>query len=383
MGWQFMSSTDSLHSRFDKFFIDQKSKGSDLVRRVLSVVPEEKIEWVAKEPFSRPVGSLDKPEFDRSKKNIFITPFKGQFFKRCPGARPGLSCCNYFVLNWGLQCDMDCSYCYLQSFLNTPALTIYSNLDQAIEELKDLYKEMGDKRVRVGTGETVDSLSLDDLTLFSHRLIDFFNQAPNWQLEFKTKSAKVDQFLHKKHAGNVVVSWSINPQNVIEAEEHRTASLTERLEAARRCVDKGFQISFHIDPMIWHEDWRQSYSLLVKEITERFVPESFPYLSVGALRFQPEQRHLMRERFGMSSMVTSAEMFKGPDGKLRYHQALRTEMFQHLLGQFKQHSSRWNIFMCMESPETWLSTTGGLPKADQGLRPLFDNDPVRTHLRVR
>ncbi|NQZ02592.1 MAG: hypothetical protein HRT45_18175, partial [Bdellovibrionales bacterium] len=356
-------STNSLHARFDKFFIDHKSKESALVNRILSVVPAEKIEWVSKEPFQRPSGSLDKPEFDRSKKNIFITPFKGQFFKRCPGARPGLSCCNYFVLNWGLQCDMDCSYCYLQSFLNTPALTVYSNLDQAITELEEIHIEMGDKSVRVGTGETVDSLSLDDLTLFSHDLIQFFRKAPNWQLEFKTKSAKVDQFLDCEHAGNVVVSWSINPENVIAKEEHRTASLSERLDAAAKCVAKGYQISFHIDPMIWHEDWKQSYSNLVKEIVSRFKPDSFPYLSVGALRFQPEQRHMMRERFSMDSWVTSGEMFKGPDGKLRYHQSVRSEMFQHLISEFKSHSKDWNIFMCMESPETWLSATGGLPKA--------------------
>lgn len=374
--------SELIHHRFDRFYIDKASKGSKLVNRVLSIVPNDKIEWVNKEPFARPSGTLDAAEYERSKKNIFITPFKGHFFKRCPGARPGLSCCNYFVLNWGQQCDMDCSYCYLQSFLNAPTLTVYSNLDQAIVELRELHKEMGEQSVRVGTGETVDSLSLDDLTLFSHDLIEFFHSAPKWQLEFKTKSGKVDQFLDVPHSGNVIVSWSINPQHVIEKEEHKTASLDERLSAAEKCVEEGFKISFHMDPMIWHEDWKTSYASMVDEIVKRFDPKDFPYLSVGALRFQPEQRHLMRERFGMSSYVTQSEMFKGPDGKLRYHNQVRSEMFKFVLDRFKSHSSAWNIFMCMESPETWLATTGSLPSKDSDLAPLFDNQPVRKHAQT-
>ncbi len=141
---------------------------------------------------------------------------------------------------------MNCSYCYLQSFINTPVLTVYTNLDHALDELRAL--GMSDHVLRVGTGETVDSLSLDDITLYSRELITFFRDYPKWQLEFKTKSAKVDQFLDVEHAGNVIVSWSINPQNIIAKEEHLTASLDQRLSAAERCLAAGFKVSFHIDP---------------------------------------------------------------------------------------------------------------------------------------
>ena len=69
--------------------------------------------------------------------------------------------------------------------------------------------------------------------------------------------------------------------------------------------------------MIWHPDWKESYGYLVDQITKRFNPNDIPYLSVGALRFQPEQKNIMRERFGMESLVNQAETFKGRDGKLR------------------------------------------------------------------
>ena len=366
----------NLLSRFEHVFIDELSRESSVAKRMLQLFAPEKISFVSSQPLAKSKGELSRAEFDRSKKNLFITPFKGQFFKRCPGSRPGLACCNYFVLNWGLQCDMNCSYCYLQSFINTPTLTIYSNLDQALGELRSL-QGMKDSKLRVGTGETVDSLSLDELTLYSHDLITFFKDYPNWQLEFKTKSSKVDQFLDVPHAGNVIVSWSINPQEVIANEEHETASLEERLSAAERCLAKGFSIAFHIDPMIWHKQWRENYSNLVRELVRRFTPAQVPYLSVGTLRLQPEQRHMMRERFGLKSWVNQAELFVSQDGKLRYDQAVREEMYQFILAEFKRQSADWRLFLCMETPETWLSSAGSSPFKNEKLGDLFDTKVIR------
>lgn len=272
---------------------------------------------------------------------------------------------------------MNCSYCYLQSFINSPVTKIYTNLEQALLELREIGSTMKNESLRIGTGEVIDSLSLDPLTLYSRDLISFFKDFPNWKLEFKTKSDLVDQFLDVPHSGNVVASWSINPQPIIEREEHGTASLKERLAAAKRCREAGFPVSFHIDPMIFHREWEANYSQLIEEITRNFTPEEVPVMSVGALRFQPEQRHMMRERFGMSSLVTSAEMFTGKDGKLRYDQQMRQTMFRFLLDGFKRKNSRWNVFMCMESPETWIQSAGALPKNDGGLKPLFDHSVIR------
>jgi len=357
-----------LIEKFERVYINRDSIDSEVARRMMSIFPAEKIEFVDARPGTD--GELSAREFSLSKRLLYICQFQGQFFKRCPGSRPGLACCNYFVLNWGLQCDMNCSYCYLQSFINTPVLTIYSNLDQAFEELRALH--MSESVLRIGTGETVDSLSLDELTLYSRRMIEFFRDYPKWNLEFKTKSDRVDQFLDVPHAGNVIVSWSVNPQHIVSREEHGTASLAERLAAARKCLERGFKVSFHIDPMIYHPEWRESYQSLIDAIAGQFSPDEVPYMSVGTLRFQPEQRAIMRERFGMNSYVTSAETYPSSDGKLRYDNAIRQEMFQFVLDGFAKHDPLWRIFMCMETPETWLKTTGASPFKSDRLHDLFD-----------
>lgn len=361
-------------SVFEKIYMHPESQHSRVGQRILNLFGSEKIHVTAQPPELRS-GTMSRQQFDQSKKEIFVTPFQGSFFKRCPGAKPGLACCNYFVLNLGLQCNMNCSYCYLQSFLNSPYLTIYSNIDVALSELGEMMKSYPEHAYRVGTGETIDSLSLDPITLYSRDLIEFFRPYPNWRLEFKTKSDLVDQFLDVPHSGNVIVSWSINPQVIVEAEEHGTASLEQRLQAAEKCRAKGFPISFHMDPMIWHPDWEQSYGELIDEVASRFDPSDTLYVSVGGLRFQPEQKALMRERFSFESWALRAEMHASPDGKLRYDRSLRQGMFQFAMERFKKHNPAWKVFLCMETPETWLQVAGDVPARRDDIKPLFKHLP--------
>lgn len=358
---------------FDQVEILHESLESEVAQRFLKIFPQQKIRIVESSSYPQTKGPLSAEEFSRSKRQLVLQKFKGHFFKRCPGAtqKKTLSCCNYYVLNLGSQCNFNCSYCYLQSYLKQPAMQIFTNIEDAISELDEMAQLHSHLPYRVGTGEIIDSLSLDPLTLYSRKLIPFFAKYPKWTLEFKTKSANVDQFLDVPHAGNVVVSWSINAEAIISSEEHGTASLVERLAAARKCADKGFKIAFHLDPLIFHQNWRENYADLVRRLTSNFQAEEIHVVSLGALRFQPEQRHLMRERFGMKSAVVAAEMFPSEGGKMRYDQNLRAQMFQFVLNEFKSAGQKWPTFLCMETPESWLGSFEQTPMQDPQLHSFF------------
>ena len=90
----------------------------------------------------------------------------------------------------------------------------------------------------------------------------------------------------------------------------------------------------------------------------------------------------MKQRFGMDSHVNRAEMFKSKDGKLRYDQKLRQHMFDTIISEFKSIDKKWNIFLCMEQPETWLAANKALPKQTEGLEDLFDHGLIRKHGRL-
>ncbi len=183
---------------FEKIYIDKESENSEVAERVRQLYSAEII--VSASPQDEALykkGPMNAEEFNRSKKTLWLTTFKGQFFKRCPGAtqKKSLTCCNYYVLNLGSQCNMNCSYCYLQSYLNSHVTKVFTNIDDALNELREMAQTFSAHPFRVGTGEVIDSLSLDEVTLYSRKLISFFNEFPNWIVEFKTKSNKVDQVI--------------------------------------------------------------------------------------------------------------------------------------------------------------------------------------------
>ena len=105
-----------------------------------------------------------------AKKHLYLTAQKGRFVRDCPGASSrnteGRLCCGYVIVDTVSNCNYDCTYCYLQSYVNTPYLTVYANVDQLFEEIAAFLRARPHQRVRMGSGEFSDSLSLDPLTGF-------------------------------------------------------------------------------------------------------------------------------------------------------------------------------------------------------------------------
>jgi spore photoproduct lyase len=133
------------------------------------------------------------------------------------------------------NCPMDCSYCFLEKYLaNNPTLKVFTNVEDLLSEVAKAVDRQPWRQFRIGTGELSDSLALDHLLGFSSDLVPFFAQRKNVLLELKTKSNGIDGLLAHDPKGRVVVSWSLTPPEISDAEERGTASLAERLDARVR-----------------------------------------------------------------------------------------------------------------------------------------------------
>ena len=305
-------------------------------------------------------------DFGAAKKKLLLTRHKGEFLKKCPGS-DGQVCCNYFVVNFASNCPMDCSYCYLQEYLaQNPALKVFSNVDDLMAEADELLAKHPRFFFRIGTGEITDSLALEPYIGFAREVVPFFARQPNVLLELKTKSACVDRLLGLDPKERVVVSWSMNPQPVIDRDEHGTASLEERLRAARRCQEAGYRLGFHFDPMIEYPGWEDDYRRLVEEIFASVDWRRISWLSLGVLRQTPGLRRTMGERFPRTKLLTG-EQVSCPDGKFRYFQPLRVAMYRKMAGWIRRAAPTVKIYLCMESKEVWEQVFGYAPSCEKEL----------------
>ena len=350
----------------EEVIVEQGSEASPIYRNLRRTLPDVPFRFVGE--VSRRVGdgsSLTDP-FGAAKKKLYLAKHKGEFFKKCPGS-DGQVCCNYFVINFASNCPMDCSYCYLQEYLaDNSELKVFSNVGDLIAEADQVLRKHRGMFFRVGTGEITDSLALEPFTGMVGELMPYFVEQPNVLLELKTKSDCVASLLDFDPKGRVVVSWSMNPQAVIDWDEADTASFSERLSAARRCQEAGYRLGFHFDPMIEYPGWEIDYRAMIEEVFATIDWKRLSWLSLGVLRNTPGLKRAMRERFPGTQLLTGEQVLC-PDGKLRYFQPLRVEMYRKMVGWIRRAAPTVKIYLCMESKEVWQQVFGYAPACEKEL----------------
>jgi spore photoproduct lyase len=325
------------------------------------------------------VGERGTPQLDgeypfnlsAGKRHLLLCRNRGTFFKPCPGTRE-YRCCNYQVLNIGMNCPMDCVYCILQAYLNNPWLSFFVNVDDMFAELNHAFEAEPDRFFRIGTGEFTDSLALDSLTRLSPLLVTYMAKRSNAVLELKSKSVSIDNLEGLDHGGRTLVAWSLNSPPIMAREEIRTASLEERLQAARRCAAWGYKLAFHFDPIILHEGWEEGYRYTIGRLFAEVPAESIAWISMGALRYLPSLKQIAAERFPASRFFYQ-EFIDGLDGKRRYFRAQRVAMYHLIHDELRKYADpRTCIYFCMENDTIWREVFGFIPEDQGGLPAMLD-----------
>ncbi|MBI3314241.1 MAG: hypothetical protein HYZ83_08410 [Candidatus Omnitrophica bacterium] len=341
----------------NKIYIEKSARDYPLTEKILSRLPGIPVEEI--ENRRSLIESIrQKPDpIGEGKKYLLLARDQGRSFKPFPESEDYLSC-DYFTLHAAEGCDLECSYCILQTYLTNPLLTVYVNLEEMLENLQAFLKQNADRFFRIGTGQLADSLSLDHITGFSEILVPFFNRQKNAVLELKTKSTNIDCLLAGELGDNVIVSWSMNSEKIQKEEEHKCASIAERIAAAKAVTSKRqFRTGFHFDPIIDYPGWEKDYEEVIKKISEEIPEDSIAWISLGCLRFMPDLKGIMQERFPKSSLA-QAEWIRGMDGKMRYFKPRRIEIYRQMVKAIRRHLPTVTLYLSMESPEVWKQVFG-------------------------
>jgi len=294
----------------------------------------------------------------------------GEFWKPCPGTTKGYYCCGYQIITPLTGCGMYCRYCVLQAYLETPAQIAYQNLDDMEKEIAQKMSQWNGV-VRFGTGEFADSLYLEDKLNLSEKIAALLDPYPNAVIEFKTKSTNIETLFHIKNPDKVVIGFSLNTPAMISLHERNTAALDNRLKAAAECIDKGFWVAFHFDPILFYPQWKQDYMEVVDKVFSYVKkPSRIAWWSMGGFRSPLAlKEHLKKNALHLP--LFAQEMILGEDGKYRYLKPQRIEFYIALHEYIDKQYSGIPLYLCMESPEVW-DASGLLPRIPNGLTQYLD-----------
>ena len=211
-----------------------------------------------------------------------------------------------FYFSHMLNCVYDCRYCFLQGMYRSAHYVVFVNYEDFEKAIEAKLEESPGKEAYFFSGYDCDSLALEPVTHFVESIYPFFAQHPEAWLELRTKSTQVKSLLEAVPLANCIVAFSLTPEPVSKALEHKVPPLQQRLAAMEALQERGWKLGLRFDPMILTEDFHRQYRHLFAEVFERLRADRLHSVSVGPFR-------LPRTYFdAMTRLYPEEPLFAGP-----------------------------------------------------------------------
>lgn len=334
-----------------KIFIEKEVVNSPVTKQIINKLPGVVVEYIDDYRNIRIEGNTTDDVYIESKECLAIARKKGGLVKefRC---RDGIIGNTEYFISHGNNCNLDCEYCFLQSYFDNAVPTVFVNHDEILTAIKDVLLAAGDKKTVFHAGELCDALAFDDLTGLSLKLIPLFSEYPNARLELRTKTTTIENLLTIPGRNNIVISWTFSPQLIVDAYERKTPSLEERVGAAEETQRAGYNVGICLDPIILCEDWFSNYKTMLEMLFDRLDITKIKFVSLGGFRYLPSLTRVIRDRNPETNLLLG-EFVPCIDGKYRYFRPIRAEVYREIGKVIREITGDVKMSLCMETSEVW------------------------------
>jgi len=233
-----------------------------------------------------------------------------------------------------MNCIYDCDYCYLQGMYPGGNLVVFVNLEDYFTELDTL---LAKHPVYLCCSYDSDLTALSGILPHAEAFCRYALAHPKLRLELRTKSAALPFIKHLPAAKNIIMAFTLSPQEIISQYEHFTPSLTARLATAKEAARKGFSLRLCFDPVLDVPNADSLYSTLVEQIFEILSPEEIADISLGVFRLSKD--YLKQLKKAKPACALSHYPYETTDGVCHY----ATERCDQLIASVRQALHRHNI----------------------------------------
>ncbi len=330
---------------FKRIFVEKQIANHDRVQRIARAFPDVEPETI--ESMDDIFGKVRKPYLHkRTDLNLVIAEKRGSLVKPAPPAY-GFDGEPHYYFFHAYNCIYECEYCYLQGYFDSPDIVVFINHEDvcaAIEETASAH----DGIVWFHAGEFSDSLALAHLTREWPVYWETFKRLPNAFLELRTKSVNIKPIEELEALDNIIISFSLSPPSMVKLLDRKTAGYRGRINAIARLAAKGFKIGLHLDPIIYHDSFRNDYDKLLSDVFAILPFEQLEYISAGVVRFTGKVYKEVLKNYPESALNT-APFVKSFDNKVRYNRPLRMHMLREIEKiAIARGVDASRIYLCME-----------------------------------
>ena len=258
------------------------------------------------------------------------------------------TCPNYWHFSPYGFCPYDCKYCYLAGTPGvkfSPTVKVFLNLEQILGQIDKTACQLTEPTAFY-LGKLQDGLALDSLTGYSRIMVPFFAGQKYARMTLLTKCGNVKNLLDLEHNGHTILSWSLNPPEVSETFETNVPSISERISAMRHCAKAGYPVRAVFMPIIPVENWQQIYYQFLKSLLTNIELDR---ITLGQICSYSTAMQLTERKLGRRNAISNQlEKAKSSDGRVRFPDKLRTDVYKHLIECIRQQKPDLQISLCLE-----------------------------------
>ena len=272
-------------------------------------------------------------------------------FDKTPYPRRAIDvvCPHFMEIAWSWGCPYNCAFCYLKGTYRFFIKNSLGRVPMHFKDRKDVAKELTaflalDIPAEIlNAGELSDSLMAESLDPpFSKWLMNHM-EGSRHKVMFLTKGTQVKNFLENEWQKQAVLAGSLNSEKVAKTWEHLAPTPLERLEAAKKVYEAGYEVRLRIYPMVSIEGWQFEYGNLVDEIFKRIKPER---ITLGCLRGLASTIAHVKDRSWIKYLDESSSWGRKPSFDKRY------AMYSFIIDNLKQYDFG-KVGLCKDTLAMW------------------------------
>ncbi len=316
-----------MNSPFSYIYIEVDAESYPLSDEIRSSLPRAEVIPIHhyKDVFDRPIANVPPALILAVKKDSFL--YDGSQNCQAFGSPKA-----YYALP-AMGCPFDCQYCFLKGMYPTANIVIFVNVDDCLTEIREKAKE---GPAQVSLSYETDLMAIDHLTGFVSKFAAFAPEVPELVLEIRTKAANLSllnsSILTSKSplvaperardvqwtsafaptgakrrrdvggadrgVSNLIFSFTLSPQGIIDRFEKKTPGLSARIAAVKAAQEAGFAVRLCFDPMILTPGWRKMYTDFFDRIRAEVDFSNVRDVSVGSFRIPKDYLKNMRKNYG-------------------------------------------------------------------------------------
>lgn len=257
-------------------------------------------------------------------------------------------CPHFLELKWATGCPYDCAWCYLKGTLRLlphrtkPRIKDYNKTRDHLTSFLGFHNGVTEV---LNTGELSDSLMWEaNGRPFSLFIKSLFDTQKCHRVLFLTKTTNVQNLLAVRPSRQVICSFTLNADVVARRWEKGAPVVGERIEAAKRVNEHGYETRIRIDPIVPVLDWEIHYKRLIDEVFSSFKPER---ITLGTPRGLQTTVNNTVDKSWLRYLTEKSGWGKRLDSNISF------KIFKTFIGYLEKEYSYTNLALCKETTLNW------------------------------